>query len=154
MNNNEFKNILSEYPNSLIQFVLPDGTKIPENYHVTEVGRVEKEFIDCGGTSRSLVSCLLQTWVAEDKDHRLNSTKLVRILQLAESILRSEELPIEIEYEGELISQFPVLSFEKTELGLVFYLGKKHTDCLAREKCKVDLSSVPTKDDCCNPGCC
>jgi hypothetical protein len=154
MNISEFQNILRENPDSLIQFVLPDRTTIPENYHVTEVGRVEKEFIDCGGTRRSNVTCLLQTWVAEDKDHRLNSSKLDRILQLAEPVLRSTELPVEIEYEGAFISQFPVIRFEKTQSGLFFQLGTKHTDCLAREKCKVDLSVVSEKETCCGPSCC
>lgn len=154
MNISEFQNILRENPDSLIQFVLPNMTTIPENYHVTEVGRVEKEFIDCGGTRRSNVTCLLQTWVADDKDHRLNSSKLDRILQLAEPVLRSTELPVEIEYEGVFISQFPVIRFEKTQSGLLFHLGTKHTDCLAREKCKVDLSVVAEKDTCCGPSCC
>jgi hypothetical protein len=154
MNNSEFQKILSEFPNSNIQFELPDGTNIPEHYHVTEVGRVEKEFIDCGGTRRSNVTCLLQTWVAEDQDHRIESSKLNRILELATPVLRSTDLPVEIEYEGAFISQFPIIRFEKTQSGLLFYLGTKHTDCLAREKCKVDLSVVSEKETCCGSSCC
>ena len=38
-----------------ISFKLPDGSLVPSHFHVTEVGKVTKHFIDCGGT------CLLYT---------------------------------------------------------------------------------------------
>ena len=45
---------LSEFKNSLVKqelltFKLPNGTKIPSHFHVTEVGLITREFIDCGG---------------------------------------------------------------------------------------------------------
>ena len=36
-----------------IQFELPDGELVPRHFHVTEVGKVTKHFIDCGGTVRN-----------------------------------------------------------------------------------------------------
>ncbi len=40
-----------------ISFQLPDGSLVPGHFHVTEVGRISKHFIDCGGTVRQGRSC-------------------------------------------------------------------------------------------------
>jgi hypothetical protein len=45
---------------------------------------------------------------------------------------------MEVEYEDAVISQYPIGGMEVTPAGLLFYLGTKHTACLAPEKCKVD----------------
>ena len=44
------KNILKSV--ETVNFTLPDGTSVPEHFHVTEVGLITKNFIDCGGTVR------------------------------------------------------------------------------------------------------
>ena len=36
-----------------VNFQLEDGSLVPEHFHVTEVGVVTKNFIDCGGTVRT-----------------------------------------------------------------------------------------------------
>jgi hypothetical protein len=36
------------------------------------------------------------------------------------------------------VAGFPVAGYEVTPAGLLFYLGTKHTACLAPEKCGVD----------------
>ena len=35
-----------------IAFQLPNGSLVPSHFHVTEVGKVSKHFIDCGGSIR------------------------------------------------------------------------------------------------------
>ncbi len=35
-----------------ITFQLPNGELVPNHFHVTEVGKITKNFIDCGGTLR------------------------------------------------------------------------------------------------------
>ncbi|WP_437186431.1 DUF6428 family protein [Planctomicrobium sp. SH668] len=150
----EFLNVLTDNPFSSIQIVLPNGSFVPPHFHVTEVGRVQKDFIDCGGTVRSVTSCVLQTWFTGDVDHRLDTTKLHRIIQLAAPVLRSEDLEVEIEHESTLISQYPLISAEATTMGLVLRLGTKHTACLAEDLCVV----LPVEEGgCCGPtssGCC
>lgn len=47
----EFKKQLSTVTE--LNFVLPNGTIVPQHFHVTEVGQVTKNFIDCGGTVRN-----------------------------------------------------------------------------------------------------
>lgn len=121
-----------------MHWMLPHGAFVPDHYHITEVGRVQKDFIDCGGTIRSRSSCLLQIWVADDKDHRLRTTKLATIMDIAGPLLQSEDLPVEVEHEDGTISQYPVAGVEVTPSGLLFHLGSKHTACLAPEKCGVD----------------
>ncbi len=145
----QFKQQLRSHPEALLRFQLPDGGFIPIHAHVTEIGRVDKTFIDCGGTIRELHSCLLQTWVAEDTEHRFLAGKLADVLDRAAGILRSTELPVEIEYEDCVVSQFPVENAIAADGALVFSLTTKHTDCLAKDVC------LP-QSDCCTPGggCC
>lgn len=138
-----YKNLLGMLHNSKpdcpLRIKLPGGEHIPEHFHVTEVGQVTKRFIDCGGMSRSSGTAVLQVWVAKDYDHRLVSTKLAKILTLAEWNLKIDNnLPVEIEYEGSTISQYPLVGVELTVEGLVFITETKHTDCLAKDKCGVE----------------
>jgi hypothetical protein len=91
---------------------LPDGGLIPAHFHITEVGHVTKRFIDCGGTRRTLETCLLQTWVHDDVDHRLVAGKLATIFDRAGDVLPHHDLPVEIEYEDGVVAQFPVESAE------------------------------------------
>ena len=137
MNVTELQSLLAAHPGERMHFMLPDKSFVPAHFHITEVGRVQKDFIDCGGTVRSASTCLLQVWVANDVDHRLETTKLAKILEIAQPLLGSAQLPVEIEYEGEAISQYPLGGTESTPSGLLFYLGSKHTACLAPEKCGV-----------------
>jgi hypothetical protein len=136
----ELREALLRSPDARLHLMLPGGEFVPAHFHVTEVGRVQKDFIDCGGTMRSATSCLLQVWVAADAEHRLTTGKLAGILQLAASVLKSDELPVEVEYEREAVSQFPVSVAEATPGGLLLHLGAKHTDCLAPDRCGVSCA--------------
>ena len=137
--------LLESQPSQPMHWMLPDGSFVPPHFHITEVGRVQKDFIDCGGTRRSQTSCLLQIWVADDTEHRLASTTLADILRLAGPVLQTDDLPVEVEFEQKTISQYPLAGAEPTPSGLLFTLGSKHTACLAPETCGVDGS------DCCGP---
>ena len=134
----EFCVALAKHPGVKMHWMLPDQSFVPAHYHITEVGKVQKDFIDCGGTVRSATSCLLQVWVANDTDHRLETNTLASIMAVAEPLLATDELPLEVEYEDGVISQYPVAGMEVTPSGLLFSLGTKHTACLAPEKCGVD----------------
>ena len=162
MNITEFLAQLRTHAEKPLSFILPDGDFIPAHYHVTEVGHVLKRFIDCGGTRRSLETCLLQTWVHDDIDHRLFAGKLAMIFDKAGDVMPHHDLPVEIEHEDCAISQFPVESFEIIDGALTFRLGRKHTDCLARGLClpgecaPAPKEEKPAASSCCTPGskCC
>lgn len=156
MQQSEFQDRLRAHPEAQLRFELPDGGLIEAHAHITEVGRVDRSFIDCGGTIRRISVCNLQAWVADDVDHRLSPGKLARVLDLAAPLFHGEDLPVEIEYEDGLISQFPVLSAEGGPDGVLrFVLGSKHTDCLAKDVC-LPPQGAGAASSCCTPGggCC
>jgi hypothetical protein len=141
-----------------IAFQLPNGDLVPRHFHVTEVGEVQKKFIDCGGTVREEKRVNFQLWEANDYDHRLHPEKLVKIIELSEQVLGLGDHEIEVEYQGETIGKYD-LDFNGTH----FLLMAKATDCLAQDKCgipedklKVSLSDLQEQTDCCTPGsgCC
>ncbi|MEQ9311575.1 MAG: DUF6428 family protein [Cytophagales bacterium] len=140
-----------------IAFQLPNGELVPRHFHVTEVGMITKNFIDCGGTLRNEEVINFQLWSANDYDHRIHPEKLLHIIELSEKTLGLPDLDIEVEYQGETIGKYG-LDFDGTN----FLLTTKATDCLAKENCgipaskpKVNLSELQTAE-CCAPGsgCC
>jgi len=126
----EIKSILNSL--ETIAFQLPNGQLVPNHFHVTEIGKVTKNFIDCGGTIRKEEVVNFQLWDANDYDHRLHPEKLVHIINLSEKVLEIGDLEIEVEYQGQTIEKFG-LDFD----GKNFLLTTKQTDCLARGKCEV-----------------
>lgn len=131
----ELKTRLGAHPDLNVRFHLPDGTPVPAHAHVTEVARIDKCFVDCGGTLRTDVHCRLQTWVADDLYHRLTAGKLLKILVKASSVLKSEDLEVDFEHEVGTTSLFPLESVEPVEGELVFRLATRKTACLAEDKC-------------------
>lgn len=142
-----------------VQFQLENGTFVPEHFHITEVGFITKDFIDCGGMIRKEKVVSLQLWNANDFDHRLKPEKLLRIIELSEKHLNIENAEIEVEYQSDTIGKY-ALGFD----GLNFLLQNKTTACLAGDNCgipqekqKVKLSELQTvPSSCCTPdsGCC
>ena len=132
---NELKPNLAKYPDLNIRFQLPAGGTIPPHAHVTEVALIQKKFVDCGGTFRTDSICRMQTWVADDLDHRLTAGTLLRILNKAASFLPTEDIDVDIEYELDYITQLPLEAAEPAGDALVLRLAARHTDCLAKEKC-------------------
>jgi len=143
---------LKQNPTLNLRFVLPDGGLVPAHAHITEVGRVDKTFFDCGATFRKTSFLCLQAWVADDIDHRLPAVKLADIIDRAAPLFQGDDLDVELEYEDGLISQFPVHAVSSDWEWLVITLGVKHTDCLAKDIC---LPPAKGSDSCCaGSGCC
>ena len=114
-----------------IAFQLPDGSFVPAHFHITEVGKITKDFIDCGGVIRHAEVANFQFWEADDYDHRLHPEKLLHIVELAQNKLRiADDLPIEVEYQGETIGKYS-LEYD----GKNFLLTTKQADCLAKDVC-------------------
>jgi len=152
----QIKNHLSQL--ETIAFQLPDGSLVPNHFHVTEVGKITKHFIDCGGTIRNEEVVNFQLWEANDYDHKLHPEKLIHIINLSEKVLGLNDLDIEVEYQAETIGKFG-LDFDGTN----FLLTTTQTDCLAKEQCgipsekpKARLSSLQEYSTCCSAdsGCC
>ena len=153
---------LSEIKNHLksldkIGFQLPNGELVANHFHVTEVGKITKDFIDCGGKVRSETVINFQLWEENDYDHRLHPEKLINILELSEKRFQFDDLEIEVEYQGkETIGKYN-LDFNGTN----FLLTSKITACLALEACGIPVEKTKIKiteavSSCCDPasGCC
>lgn len=147
----EFAAVLSANPDAAVGILLPDRSSVPSHFHVTEVGRVQKDFVDCGGTVRRSTSCVLQVWTANDVSHRLDAAKLAKIIGKGMDFFETATIPLEVEYDNGLISQYPVQAAEVSSAGIVLHLGTKHTACLAPDRCGVGLDVLSS---CSAPGCC
>lgn len=152
----EIKEILATRES--VNFQLENGQVVPEHFHVTEVGVVTKDFIDCGGTVRHEKVANFQLWDADDFDHRLKAEKLLSIISLSEQIIGMEDLEIEVEYQSETIGKYD-LAFD----GDHFILKAKTTACLAMDKCgipvtkqKIKMVNLAGDANTCTPGggCC
>ena len=159
MKKNELTQLLSV--TDRLAFVLPDGTEVPAHFHLTEAGLVTRHFVDCGGTERTERSMSLQLWVAHDVAHRLSPAKLSRIIAQAQPILGTDDLEVEVEYQGPTIGRYHL-----GHNGHAFVLLPTRTDCRASDRCgipekpKVQLAQLGTPQagasTCCTPGggCC
>jgi len=153
----KIKEILPTLEN--VEFQLENGTFVPEHFHITEVGMITKNFIDCGGVIRTEKVVNFQLWNANDLEHRLKPTKLLNIIKLSEEKLGIENAEIEVEYQSETIGKYD-LDFN----GNHFVLKNKQTACLAEDKCgipqtkqKINLSELQkVQSSSCTPnsGCC
>jgi len=135
-----------------VKFMLPNGKFVPKNFHVTEVGLITKNFIDCGGTVRKETVVNFQLWNANDYEHRLKPRKLLDIIALSEKILGIEDYAIEVEYLDTTIGKYD-LEFD----GVNFLLRNKETACLAMDKCNIPQENDTSENtSCCAPGggCC
>lgn len=153
----DIKEILPTLEN--VEFQLENGIMVPEHFHVTEVGQITKNFIDCGGVIRSEKVVNFQLWNADDFEHRLKPGKLLNIIKLSEEKLGIEDSEIEVEYQDKTIGKYD-LDFN----GKNFVLKNKATACLASDACgipsekqKKNLSELTVNaDNSCKPGggCC
>lgn len=153
----EIKKLLPALEN--VEFQLENGTFVPEHFHVTEVGQITKNFIDCGGVIRNEKTVNFQLWNADDYEHRLKPGKLLHIINLSEEKLDIQDGEIEVEYQSDTIGKYD-LDFN----GKNFILKNKTTACLAQDACgipsgkqKRNLSELTANSSsCCAPGsgCC
>lgn len=151
----EVKSALKEL--ETIGFELPNGELVASHFHVTEVGKITKHFIDCGGVERKEEVVNFQLWNANDYDHRLHPEKLLNIIELSEKTLNITDSEIEVEYQAETIGKFG-LEFN----GKNFLLTNKQTDCLAKDACgipvakqKIEILDIPAVNSCApGGGCC
>jgi hypothetical protein len=140
-----------------VNFKLENGNSVPEHFHVTEVGVITKDFIDCGGTVRHEKVANFQLWDADDYEHRLKAGKLLHIISLSEEVLGMEDLEIEVEYQAETIGKYD-LGYD----GENFLLQSKKTACLAMDQCgvpaekqKIEMINLASGSTCTpGGGCC
>lgn len=150
--------LLSEFKDKLktvteVIFLKPDGTSVPRHFHITEVGQINKRFIDCGGTVRNENVISMQLWESVDVWHKLEPSKLSAVINLSETKLAIENHPIEIEYQSDTIGKYGIEFINGS-----FKLTTTHTTCLAIDKCGIPFPEKVKEviQSCCPPsaGCC
>ena len=119
---------------SMVNFRLPDGDYVPQHFHITEIGLINKHFIDCGGKERSETRVNFQLWQASDYDHRIAPQKFLTILDMSRRVIgAADELEIEVEYQQGTVGKFG-LDFDGSD----FILVNTQTDCRAKDSCQAD----------------
>ena len=139
-----------------LTFMETTGFPVPAHFHITEVGQLDRFFIDCGGTVRKTSKVNFQMYVDQDVDHRLSVDKLKGIIDASlQQLGLNPQLELQVEYQGTSIESYG-LSYENG----VFSFQALHTDCLSKDKCgipeKPSKKKVALGTSSCAPGsgCC
>ena len=135
------QNALEANPKRFPRFVLPSGGYIPAHAHITEVGHVIRNFIDCGGLTGKEEKVVLQTHVGNDTDHRLRSDRLAKILQLGNRVAPSADLDVDVEYDCCVVAQYPIAEATPDGEHLNLILQRGRTQCRARERCEGETAT-------------
>lgn len=153
----EFKNHLSTITD--FNIALTDGQAVPAHFHITEMGLLTKNYIDCGNTIREEQFISFQVWFAADVDHRLLPAKVFTIINAAQPLIGERDVELEVEYQMETTMGKFGLEFDNG----IFILTPKETTCLAQDHCgipadkmKVPLGAWKAKTSCCtsDSNCC
>ena len=143
-------------PDSNPIFLQIDGHAIAAHYHITEIGLVLKNYVDCGGVVRHERKASMQIWLANDTDHRLSAQKLLEIIEKSEQLFGLKDEDLEVEYQGLTIETYGLAA---QDFGFQFIA--KQTTCLAPGHCGIPEAQLPehmkaTATSCCSPtsGCC
>jgi hypothetical protein len=147
----DLQDALEANPKRFLRFVLPDGDYIPAHAHVTEVGYLVRNFIDCGGLTGKDEKVLLQTHVGNDTDHRLRSDRFAKILRLGNRVIPSVDLDVDVEYDCCVVAQYPIAKATPDGKHLNLILRKGRTQCRARERRESETSAdrCATSAACC-----
>lgn len=151
MNLRELQITLEANSTTFPRFVLPDGDYIPAHAHVTEVGHVVRNFIDCGGMMGQEEKIVLQTHVGSDTDHRLRSDRFAKILQLGNSVIPKSDLEVDVEYDCCVVAQYPITEARRDGNYLNLMLERGRTQCRARERRQAEkaVGCCETASVCC-----
>ncbi|MEN9743333.1 MAG: hypothetical protein RLZZ65_1138 [Bacteroidota bacterium] len=138
------------------QFIQLNGLPIAAHYHITEIGLILKNFVDCGGVVRQERKASMQIWLANDTDHRLSTEKLLSIIEKSEQLFGLKDEVLEVEFQGETVETYTLAS---ADFG--FHFIAKQTTCLAPGHCGIPEAQLPENmikktNTCCSPasGCC
>ena len=137
----EFKAALEQA--ETVRFFTTDGKAIPAHVHLTEAGLVTRNSLDCGGKEHKEFFAVFQLWVAGDKEHRLTSVKVNKILEKSGRFFDGMDPEVEIEFQGETIGRYGLSLIQGG-----FHLIALNTVCLRQ--------TSPGDYSCCAPGavCC
>ena len=134
----EFISLLQKNSDLLLTFYLPDKQKISEHFHLTEVGFVQGNFVDCGGVGRIEKSVQLQLWLGKDKAHFINPEAFLKILKIVEQknpdATSYYNKKLLIEYDHGTVIRYEIGSYQIRNGYLEFFLTSQKTECRAMSR--------------------
>jgi hypothetical protein len=130
----DLQNALEANRNRFPRFVLPNGDYIPAHAHITEVGHLVRNFIDCGELSGKEEKVVLQMHVGDDTDHRLRSDRFAKILRLGKRVIPTANLDVDVEYDCCVVAQYPIAGTKPDGEHLNLILQRGRTQCRVRER--------------------
>ena len=135
-------------------FLQTSGISVAAHYHITEIGLILKNYVDCGGVVRQERKATMQIWLANDTDHRLSAAKLIDIIEKSEQLFGLKDEELEVEFQGQTIETY---GLNAQDFGFQFIVKK--TTCLATDHCGISNEQLPIemqkKSTCApNSGCC
>lgn len=137
------------------QFLQINGLPVSAHYHITEIGLILKNYVDCGGVVRQERKASMQLWLANDTDHRLSAEKLLDIIEKSEQLFGLKDEELEVEFQGQTKETY---GLSAQDFG--FQFTAKKTTCLATDHCGISNEQLPLemqkKNTACTPnsGCC
>jgi len=148
----EFNDAITNNPTKQLRFYLPNNEMIPAHYHMTDVGSVSRNFIDCGGHTRTEHQVQIQLWLGADTQHRLTAQTTAKILQQSQFILNllpdTNNSELLIEYKTDLVSLYPIERIEQTEDTINLHLTLSKTQCLAAIRHQQEIDNNATSSCC------
>jgi hypothetical protein len=152
----QFKSALQlAKPTDNPQFLQSNGVPVSAHYHITEIGLILKNYVDCGGVVRQERKASMQLWLANDTDHRLSTEKLLDIIEKSEQLFGLKDEELEVEFQGQTIETYGM-----SAQNFGFQFTTKKTTCLAPDHCGISNEQLPLemqkKNTACTPnsGCC
>jgi hypothetical protein len=134
-----------------ISIYTPSGLGVPCHFHITEIGRTTKIFVDCGGVKRETGDTTFQVWVADDTDHKMTVGKFLKIIESGNDLVNDEE-ELVFEYDNNYtIGLYGVAMIQRLESLFNIFLSQKRAACLAPDQCGIQPKTVTC---CSNKGCC
>jgi hypothetical protein len=115
--------LLNLNPTSRLKFILSPAAS-PVDIQVLEIAYAQRDYIDASGVSRSTVSCILYSQIAENdqKPRTLIGSQLLSLFAMAEKILPSDELAVEVEFANKGVAAHFVRSAQVRENEIHFRL--------------------------------
>jgi hypothetical protein len=132
----EFKQLINQKPDREIVIYLPNNEIIPKHFHLTDIGTITHNFIDCGGVVGQNSWVQMQLWVADDIEHRITTTTLDHILHQSQEILNdvnSHNVVIEYQTSGGSATKYDIKNIEITDTFNI-HLANVNTTCLEIER--------------------
>jgi hypothetical protein len=153
----EFSNILKTVGTKRLVIRKSPTEVVPEHFHITEIGNVKKDFVDCGGVRRQLEYCAMQVWVADDINHRLTPDRLSSILDQGLKFIDDNNI-VNFEIQERTVALYELFGMTISKDVVYLEVAEKKTACLAPDKCgvKSDKYKADSEDkSCCvSKGCC